>query len=234
MKFKKTISILPDKIRKYIVRKMIPGINIDTDIDVSVAYGKDKVDCIKLLNETYIDAGYITREEATFDRVPQHALETTKVFAVKNKGKIIATFTIFQDSKYGLPIDIGFKEHIDFLRGSMRKVVEIGCLATDRRYRKGNMSIPFLINRSSVLYSMNVLGADDLVITTHPKFKIIYEDILLAKKLGEIKHFDYVDGNPAVAFWSNLKTLDSDLKRVYCNFPDEKNIHKIIFGDLGA
>ena len=82
--------------------------------------------------------------------------------------------------------DTGFKREVDVLRNQGRRLLEVGCLASHPLYRKGNKHIPMLGNRLIVSYAIKILHVDDLLITVHPKYLKIYEDILLFDKIGQI------------------------------------------------
>jgi hypothetical protein len=86
-----------------------------------------------------------------------------------------------------------------------------------------------IMNRFIYNHAIEVLHADDLLITVHPKHLKIYEDILLFEKLGELAEYPYVEDNPAVALRLNLKTASERFKDVYSNMPRGKNLYHFFF-----
>ncbi|WP_394707277.1 N-acyl-L-homoserine lactone synthetase [uncultured Desulfobacter sp.] len=191
--------------------------------------------CFRLLHDVYVDAGFIQPCSPPLRIIPQHSNSETRVFMgclTDGQGEKMPIYTasLFPDNDQGgLPMDIGFQRQVDVLRNQGRRVVEVGCLATHPLYRKGNKNIPMLGNRMIVSYAMNTIHADDLLITTHPKYLKIYEDILLFEKIGEIPSFSYVNNNPAVALRLNLNTFAQRLKEIYAKMPIEKNLYHFFF-----
>lgn len=82
-----------------------------------------------------------------------------------------------------------------------------------------------IMNRFIYNHAIEVLHADELLVTVHPKYLKIYEDILLFEKLGELSEYPYVENNPAVALRLNLKTAPERFKKIYGNMPMGKNLY---------
>lgn len=233
------LSCLPSRIRKVIIRKCLPefkqelpGITFRKAISEKEIYN-----CLKLINDVYVDVKYIKRvvgEEIR--KIPQHTDPRTVVFMATTtnacKEEIpICTFSLFLDGPFGLPIDIGFKEYVDTLRKQEKRLAEVGCLASHPDYRRQDKNIPMLLNKLLILHIINNLKVDFLLITTHPKYVRIYEDVLLFKKIGAISNFSYVNRNPAVAFELDLTTVRQKFKKVYGNKPTNKNLYQFFFGE---
>ncbi|MCG8550812.1 MAG: N-acyl-L-homoserine lactone synthetase [Desulfobacterales bacterium] len=143
--------------------------------------------------------------------------------------KPIYTASMFADNELGLPMDEGFEREVAELRNQGRRIVEVGCLASDPTYRKGNKNVPMIMNRFIYNHAIDVLNADDLLITVHPKYLKIYEDILLFEKLGELSEYPYVEDNPAVALRLDLQTASERFKKAYGNKPIGKNLYHFFF-----
>ena len=131
-------------------------------------------------------------------------------------------------------MDSGFERQVDVLRNQGRRLVEVGGLASHPLYRRGNKNIPMLGNRQIVSYAVDILHADDLLITIHPKHLKIYEDIFLFEKIGRISSYSYVNHNPAVALRLNLKTAPQRFKEVYAKKPISKNLYHFLFESESA
>jgi hypothetical protein len=80
-----------------------------------------------------------------------------------------------------------------------------------------------------VLYALNTIRADDLLITVHPKYLKIYEDILLFEKIGQIPSFSYVNNNPAVALRLNLNIVRERCQEIYGKMPKKRNLYHFFF-----
>ncbi len=227
---------LPTDFRKRIIRGGLPDFqtNLDDVTFCEASSVEDYVSCFRLLHDVYVDAGFIQPSSPPLRIIPHHFDSEARIFmgCLTNdqaENTPIYTASLFPDNEQGLPMDIGFKRQVDDLRNEGRRVVEVGCLASHPLYRKGNKNIPMLGNRMLLSYAINTIGADDLLITTHPKYLKIYEDILLFEKIGEISSFSYVNNNPAVALRQNLKTFSERLKKIYAKKPTEKNLYHFFF-----
>ena len=197
----------------------------------------DYLSCFSLLHDVYVDAGFIKPSIPPLRIIRQHSNPDAVVLmgCVPDDqvcSMPIYTASIFPDNKkdgFDLPMDTEFRQQLDDLRDQDRQLVEIGCLASHPLYRKGDKKIPMLGNRMLVSYAINTFGADDLVITVHPKYLKIYEDILLFERIGEVSSYSYVNNNPAVALRQNLHTWPERLKKIYGKKPIEKNLYHFLF-----
>lgn len=222
--------------RKRLNRGGLPDFqtNLDSVTFRKASSADDYISCFNLLHDVYVDAGFIEPSTPPLRIIPHHSDPESMVFMGclpdDQAGTVpIYTASMFPDNKQGLPMDTGFKGQMDVLRDQGRRLVEIGCLASNPLYRKGDKKIPMLGNRMLVSYAIKALHADDLVITVHPKYLKIYEDILLFEKIGEISSYSYVNNNPAVALRQNLHTWPQRLKKVYAKKPIEKNLYHFLF-----
>ncbi|NDY72380.1 N-acyl-L-homoserine lactone synthetase [Desulfobacter hydrogenophilus] len=230
------VPYLPMNFRKRIIRGALPDFrtNLENVSFCEASSVEDYMSCFKLLHDVYVDAGFIQPSSIPLRIIPHHSDPESRVFMAcltdnQAENTPIYTASIFPDNEQGLPMDTGFKQQVDVLRNQDRRLVEVGCLASDPLYRKGNKNIPMLGNRMLVSYAINTIRADDLLITTHPKYLKIYEDILLFEKIGQIPSFSYVNNNPAVALRLNLKTARRRFKKVYAKKPKEKNLYHFFF-----
>ena len=235
---KSLLPCMPAYFRKRIIRGKLSDFQTNLE-DVTFREAssiEDYMSCFRLVHDVYVEAGFIQPANPPLRIVRHHSNPEARVFmgCLKNnkaEKAPIYTVSLFPDNEQeGLPMDCGFKRQVDVLRNQGRRLVEVGCLASHPLYRKGNKNIPMLANRMLVLYAINTIGADDLLITTLPKYLRIYEDILLFEKIGEISSFSYLDSNPkAVALRLNLKTVSQRIKEVYAKKPIEKNLYHFFF-----
>ncbi len=235
--FKKyLIRKLPKFIRSRILRNLFPPVALNIEnITFRPAETFDHyIKSFRLVHDVYVDAGYIDPSPTALRIIPHHSHPDSRVFlGIYSEGdqKIpIYSISIFPDSKEeGLPMDLAFKDELDQLREQGRFLAEAGCLVSEPLFRKNDMNIPMLGNRILQLYASEHLDADDLVITVHPRFQWIYEDILLFEKIGEVKEYAYVKNNPAVALRLNLRTAEERFWRAYGAKPVEKNLYYFFF-----
>ncbi len=157
---------------------MAASLNFQTSLDdvtfQQVFRAEDYMSCFKLVYDVYLEAGFIKQSSLPYRIIKHHSDSETMVFmgclADDNAGnKPIYTASMFADNELGLPMDEGFEREVDELRNQGRRIVEVGCLASDPTYRKGNKNVPMIMNRFIYNHAIDVLNADDLLITVHPK-----------------------------------------------------------------
>ncbi|WP_321493802.1 N-acyl-L-homoserine lactone synthetase [uncultured Desulfobacter sp.] len=233
---KSLLCYLSPGFRKQIVRAALPTFETNLDgITFRPAFDtEDYTNCFRLLHDVYVGAGFSNPSRIPLRIVPHHSDPKSRVFLgslTDNSGETVPIYTasLFPDHEQGLPMDIGFKREVDVLRNQGHNLVEVGCLASHPLYRKGNKNIPMLGNRLIWWYAAKILQADDLLITVHPKYLKIYEDILLFERIGWISSYSYVNNNPAVALRLNLKTMAQKYKKAYAQKPTKKNLYHFFF-----
>ncbi len=235
---RKIFRLLPSGMRCKMIRKHMPPVRskLDNIVFRCADNFDDYIKAFRLVHDVYVQAGYIKPEPSALRITPFHGNPLSRVFIGMQQDvsceTIVYTISMFPDTGengLGLPMDSAFKQELDCLRSQNRMLVEIGALASAPCYRQNNMNIPMLGNRIVQKYAFDYLKADDLVITVHPKYRWVYEDLLLFEEIGYVDKYDYVSNNPAVAMRLDLNTAEKRYKKVYGNMPKEKNLHRFFF-----
>lgn len=228
-------KILPKNVRNRLLPYMLPQINLDLDqISFRTANTPNEyLAAFNLVYKVFVDRGFVQPSSAPFRLAPQHCNPDSRVFIgvakETNIERLIYSVSLFPDSDKGLPMDDVFSPQLDELRGQGRFIVEAGHLAADPHYKTNTMNIPMLGNKILFHYAHDVLQADDIVITTHPKYKWIYEDLLLFTKIGEIDQYGYANNNPAIALRLDIRTIKDRYSEIYENKNYKNNLHDFFF-----
>ncbi|UZP67567.1 hypothetical protein N1030_00965 [Desulfovibrio mangrovi] len=149
-------------------------------------------------------------------------LPKSVTFIFKSYLEVLSTVTLVQDTKlFGLPMDSLYKDEIQALRDSGRKVAEIANLATRRVHRWSNLMI--YLARALYRYAL-FCKVDDVVIMVNPKHVRFYKDILLFEDFGEEKHYEAV-GAPAVALRANMDSFSKSLAGAYAEADFETDLY---------
>lgn len=194
---------------------------------------EDYFTALKLVQDVYIEEGYISADEASCPCriLEHHFFEKTMVFIGRKSDQLIFTVSLFPDSPKGLPMDQIYKKELDHLRNQGRVIGEVGCLATHPEFRDGSQNILMHGNKIMLKYAMEHLHLDDLVITVNPKHALVYKEVLLFDELGEgqVRPYPKVNSNPAIALRLNLHEVEEKCKHFYQNNPLETNLHHFLF-----
>lgn len=233
---RKIYKALPGKIRLRLLRFFLPELKLELDhiIFRTALTPQDYLASFNLVYRVFVRTGFAQPGPTPFRLAPQHCNADSRIFigfhTEGDEERLIYSISIFPDSaENGLPMDMVFKKELDLLRSQGRFLVEAGHLAADPSYKMNNMTIPMLGNKILYQYASRHLGADDIVITIHPKYRWFYEDLLLFEKIGEVEAYDYANGNPALAMRLNLRTMENRYHKAYKNIASKNNFYHFFF-----
>jgi hypothetical protein len=161
----------------------------------------------RLVYDEYLKLGYIhpntnQMKVALWQLLPA----TVSVAAFDQQGRMLSTMTVIPDSPLGLPMDKLFKQELDNLRLDGRTLAEISMFASARIDSDGRPT-QTLGQRTLMIYHLMRCASDYVRMETnvdiqvecfHPKHDGFYET-LGHERLGELRHYGSVGGNPALA-----------------------------------
>lgn len=235
--FKKNFfRLLPEFIQKKIViSKFCSTIEFDNNILVKLADTKDEIiAALKILHDSYVKMGFIDESTHKIRLTKFHALPTTLIVIVKYKDEVIATSSIFPDSKLGLPIETEF--NISPIREASATICEISSLAIREDFQKngGKILTPILVFLFRLIFKN--LKIESVVIVIHPNAGPFYQHILGFKKLSrKIVQYQTVNGAKGQAFYTISKETYFYLKKTFSHFPPDRNLYHLMYEkDLGS
>jgi len=176
-----------------------------------------------VLHDVYLASGYLSAPSTYGISFGQHhLLPKSCVFIFKSYLTVLSTMSYIPDTqRFGLPMDDLYKNELDKLRDSGRKVVELGSLATLPQRRMQNLIV--FLAKAIFRYAMST-NADDLCIMVNPKHVRFYESIFLFEPFGEERHYDKVNA-PAVALRVNMHKIEPSLYEAYGSADFETDLH---------
>jgi N-acyl amino acid synthase FeeM len=200
-----------------------------------IAQTRDDLEqAFSLVYRKYLEKGYIAQgQEHGLRFTLFNTLPSTSTFVVKKKEKVAITATFILDSSLGLPMDELYKEELDGLRRSNRRIAEISQLALDNDVfcEKGKRlpqfaKITFVLKLFKLIfdYGSHYDKVDDFCIAIHPKHERLYGYIGF-EDLGGKRLYPSVNNAPAVA-----KRLD--LQRVREKTDCRKGLIEMFFSQV--
>ena len=166
---------------------------------------------LRLVYRNYLQRGYVSPNESGIRLSIFNFLPGTITFVGLLGGDIVSTVSLVPDTPMGLPMDEVFRDELQPLRDSERRLAEVIMLA-DRRTEL-RRTLPMLLDLMKLLfdYATLVLKANDLCITINPRHVAFYKRYLLFTPMGEVRQYASVCDNPALA-----ERLDLDNVRSMC------------------
>ncbi len=160
-------------------------------------------DAFHLLHIAYVYQGI---EDVRCDKMritPQHVLPEATVFVAYENDQCVGTMTVTLDSPAGLPLENDYPGELDDLRKQGARFVEYGSLAVVRRCWHSGVTV--LLNMAACYWSINMLGATDIVMGINPKAAPLYRAMYNFQRLGSPKQHSKLTA-PVLAMRTNIPT----------------------------
>ncbi|MEQ8848794.1 hypothetical protein [Botrimarina sp.] len=179
-------------------------------LPVTVASSRrDVLNALRLVHDSYCDAGLIEPNESGCRVLPQHTLPTTDILVALCRGEVASTLSLVRDSHFGVPLESVFPEFIEQRRLAGVPFAEVSCLADRRsdRHRSGGLLSSLMAFTAQFAVQT---GVDELMITVHPRHAKFYQRRLGFEMLcDDVRNYGAVRGNPAVLLMLDLPALQA-------------------------
>lgn len=149
-------------------------------------------------HRTYVKSGIIPPKTdglwvTTHDALP----ETTTFLAHDIRGELAGTLTLVFDSAIDLPADKLFPSEMNAVRKGGGRVCELISFGTNENMR-GSVKILAGLLYCSYLFALHARKVSDYVITVHERYQTFYCANLLFSRMGPVRNYDKVNGQPTV------------------------------------
>jgi hypothetical protein len=159
----------------------------------------------RLVYGQYAAEGYVEESKAGLWLTIYDAMPDTVTVVVERDVEVIGALTIVPDSPIGLPADSLYRNDLDVLRESGRRLSEIISLAVNPDAAGGSQVFVTLC-MFAYLTSWRLHGSTDMVITINPRHCRYYERRMHFMREGAERSYDKVGGAPAVLLRCALDT----------------------------
>lgn len=225
-------GVLPAAWRFALHRRMVDcDPEPDLRLEVKIAETREELEaCFRLLHDAYVAAGFMRPHPSGMRVTMYHALPTTTTVCAKFAGRVIGTVSMVREGVFGFPMQSAFD--LQQVRAAGGNVAEISALAVHPDFRSTHGAILFPMMKFVHEYCSEYSDTRHLVIAVHPHQIELYEALLLFKRLphAEVRHYDFVNGAPAVGATLDLATVSGTLRAAYQGRPMRSNLHKYFFG----
>lgn len=179
-----------------------------------IATDRDEVfEALQLVHDQYVRSGLSLPTTSGLRVTRYHLLNTTEVLVGMVDNQVACTLTLVRDSRYGLPMESIYRQEVNVRRLYSRSIAEVSCLA-DRINGEGHVNVMFRA-MALVAQAATWRGVDELLIAIHPHHAKFYERFLGFEGIGDLKYYDAVRGNPAVAMTLDLNRLQFTNPKAY-------------------
>jgi hypothetical protein len=225
------LAYLPKKLRFMFIRSQI---QVPQDLGAKFSFRIAKTqeelsEAYRILQESYMDAGYAKPNESGMRIVKYFALPSTTTLIALYDQQVVGTISIIRRGSFGLPMESAFdlSEFID----RSEVIAEVSSLAIDARFRqhRGALFLPLLKYFRD--YVAEFLNLDSMVIVVNPSMSDFYEGFLGFTRLKQamVSHYNFANGNPGVGLYMNVHGFEKYLQLHFGHKPPENNLHSFFF-----
>ena len=165
----------------------------------------------QLVYQRYSQMGLIDENPFGIHAVPTAVGQHACVIWGPEGSDVGYTMTLFRDNPMGLALDSVYARELDELRGSGRRLVEVGMLADRRESAARGVGALFSMMRWAVHYGLHT-DLTDIVIGVHPRHAQFYERCYGFESFAPPTSYPLVRNNPVVPLRLRLlEVLSNDV-----------------------
>jgi hypothetical protein len=170
----------------------------------------------RLVYDAYVRRGLMEPNAFEMRVTEHHLMMTTNVYVAVHAGQVISTMTLICDDALGLPLETLYPAEIAQRRSRGRYLAEVSCLASSDGYFDQRRMVDVFVRLLSLLIqSARAQGVEQLVVAVHPRHARFYQRLVGCRQFGELKPYECVRGNPAVALEHDFARLDREPYPLY-------------------
>lgn len=186
--------------------------NVDFDIGWplvcrTVGCRKDFRESFSVLYRSYHRSGLCARNPAELRVLPYHLCPQTQVFVGEHRGKVCGTISLVLDESSGLPLEGVFRDFIQPIRDSGRRVAEFASLAIDPAYPQSKTKSFSQLTSTAVAFARHH-GVDELLAAVHPRHARFYHRAMGFRCLSQVVPYAGVQDHPAVLIAVSINDVD--------------------------
>jgi hypothetical protein len=142
----------------------------------------------RLVHNACVDKKLIDADSSGLRITPHLLLPSTLTVIARHTGEgVIGTVSLFADSALGFPMENIYPDEVRGLRGSGRRLVEVGAFALTPGHRHSGVAL--LLYKMVIQLATVVSNADDLVVAIHPTAAAFYRGWLLFEDIGPVRRY---------------------------------------------
>lgn len=193
-----------------------------TDVRLKIAATRSEREAaFRLIYNSYVQAGLCAPNPNQIRITPYQLLRTTDMFVAQIRDETICTLSLIRDGELGLPIEQIFGEQVAERRTAGLRLAEVSCLA-DRRREAARFFDMFCDLIRLMVQLAEREEIDQLLVAVHPRHVGLYRRCMGYRRIGEVRDYSRVEGNPAVPLCLDLRTIQVDAPAIWSKFFGER------------
>ena len=188
------------------------------DCDYQVACSREEYHAaFRLIYDEYLRQGLTSRNPMRLRILPHQLLPTSWVITATLSQRTVATLSLLEDGRLGLPMDDLYASEMDRLRDQGKRVAELTCLAhrphvDETMWNRGKVRATMGTLMRHVTHFAVQRGIDDLVICVHPRHAKLYKRRYGFVEMGPDRCCPWATNHPASPLWLDQCGIDAALK----------------------
>ncbi len=213
-------------------KSVISRLDVDSPLVCRTARCREDYQAsFSVLYHSFHRSGLCPRNQAELRVLPFHLRPETQVFVGEHGGRVCGTISLVMDTGSGLPLEASFRERVQSLRKSGRKIAEFTSLAIDPAHPQNKAKSFAQLTSVAVAFARRH-GVDELLAAVHPRHARFYRHAMGFRSLSDVVPYAGVLGHPAVLIAvpiNELERVDSRWRLWYSptiSFPRRALAHR--------
>jgi len=168
----------------------------------------------RLVYQQYVAAALIEMNPFSVFTFPEYISRNAAIILGKEGGCNVCSVSGVLDSNSGLPLDSYFANEIGALRKQKKKLIEIGLLASVKKYTH----FSYMVSLLSAIARFGVYsGYHDYVIGVHPRRKSFFKEVYDFTQIGETKVYHRLHKAEVVLLYADAQHFETKAKQAWKN-----------------
>jgi len=166
----------------------------------------------RLVYQQYVAAALIEMNPFSVFTFPEYVSRNAAIILGKENNKNVCSVSAVLDSDTGLPLDSYFANEIGELRKEKKKLIEIGLLASVKKFTHFTHMVNLL---SSVARFGVYSDYHDYVIGVHPRRISFFKEVFGFKQIGESKIYHRLQKAEVALLYADARHFETSAKQTW-------------------
>ncbi len=170
---------------------------------------EEREEAFRLVHDAYVTEGLMEPNAYRMRVTPWHLVPTTDIFVAIYEDEVVYTITLISDDSRSVPMHAIYPDEVDALRAAGGYFAEVSCLASRRGCFSPHKMFDVFVQLVGLMFQYaRYNDLQQLLIAVHPRHARFYRRALGFEQIGDLKAYQAVRSNPAVACAHDFARLD--------------------------